>query len=214
MGVAFSKAAFAMRYRLLFSFLVLPTLVPRVLPQTSNSAQQAALKSKSESTKWTKLDERLLLARAQQGDTSSQMWLASGYEQGWFGKANFSEALKWYRRSAEKGNPDAQNELGRMYEDGEGVTQNYSLAAKWYRKAAEQIPDLGGAGQGRNNLGMLCLYGRGVPQDYVQAYTWFRLSDFGSNPNLALAKARMTAEQIVEAERLVKEWKGRRVKPQ
>jgi uncharacterized protein len=98
------------------------------------------------------------------------MWLACGYEQGWFGKTNFPEALKWFGKSAEQGNPDAQNELGRMYENGEGVTQNYALAAMWYRMAAEHVPNLGGAGQGRNNLGMLYLDGHGVPQDYVQAY--------------------------------------------
>jgi len=142
------------------------------------------------------------------------MWLASAYEQGWFGKANFSEALKWFRRSAQQGNPDAQNSLGQMYEDGEGVIQNYSLAAKWYRRAAEHDRDLGGAGQGRNNLGMLYVDGHGVPKDYVQAYMWFRLADFESNPNLSFAKAHMTPEQVLEAEQLVEEWKNLRLRAQ
>jgi len=202
-GVASSKTAFAMRQCVLFSFLVLPMLVPwaSALAQAPNSAQQ--------SPKWTGVDERTLLARALQGDASSQMWLGCAYEQGWFGKTNFPEALKWFRMSAEQDDPDAQNSLGKMYEDGEGVTQNYSLAAKWYRKAAEHNPDLGGAGQGRNNLGMLHLSGQGVPRDYVQAYMWFKLSDSESNPNLSFAKAQMTPEQILEAERLVVEWKSR-----
>jgi len=198
--------------RLLFSLLVFSVLAPCSLPQTASSTQQTVLKSKSESTKWTKHDERLLLARAQQGDASSQMWLASAYEQGWFGRTNFQEALKWYRRSAEQGDPAAQNSLGQMYEDGEGVTQNYSLAAKWYRKAAEHVPDLGGAGQGRNNLGMLYLDGRGVPKDYVQAYMWFKLANFESNGNLSLAKAHMTYKQILEGEQLAEEWKSRHIK--
>jgi TPR repeat protein len=174
---------------------------------------QATLKPKSQSPPWTEADERALLAKAQLGDAGAQMWLACAYEQGWFGRTNFSEALKWFRKSAEQGDPDAQNSLGQMYEDGEGVPRNYSLAAKWYRKAAEHDPDLGGAGQGRSNLGMLYLDGRGVPKDYVQAYMWFRLADFESNPNLSLAKAQMTPEQILEAERLVEDWKIRRVKP-
>jgi TPR repeat protein len=104
-----------------------------------------------------------LLTKAQRGDANSQMWLATAYEQGWFGERNVAEALKWFRKSAAKGNPDAQDSLGQMYEDGEGVKHSYVLAAKWYRKAAEHVPDLGGAGQGRNNLGLLYLYGRGVP---------------------------------------------------
>jgi TPR repeat protein len=211
LGVASTKKGIAMR-RLLFSLLVFSVLAPCSLSQTANSTQQTALKSKSESTKWTKPDERLLLARAQQGDAGSQMWLASGYEQGWFGKTNFQQALKWYRRSAEQGDPDAQSSLGQMYEDGEGATQNYFLAAKWYRKAAEHVPDLGGAGQGRNKLGMLYLDGRGVPKDYVQAYMWFRLANFESNENLSLAKAHMTSKQILEGEQLAEEWKSRHIK--
>ena len=202
-----------MRQHLLFSFLILPTLAPCASPQTTNRTPQAALKSKSESTKWTAADERKLLAKAQQGDASSQMWLGAGYEQGWFGKANFSAALKWFRKSAQQGDPDAQNSLGQMYEDGEGVIQNYSLAAKWYRKAAEHEPDLGGAGQGRNNLGILYFDGHGVPKDYVQAYVWFRLADFESNANLSLAKSHLAPEQILEAERLVVEWKSRHAMP-
>jgi len=203
-----------MRQRLRFSIFILSVLLPcaSALPQSANSTQPVALKSKTPSTKWTEGDERGLLVKANRGDASSQMWLACAYEQGWFGKTNFPEASKWFRRSAEQGDPDAQNALGQMYEDGEGVTQNYVLAAKWYRKAAEHVPNLGGAGQGRNNLGMLYLDGQGVPKDYVQAYMWFRLADFESNPNLSLAKAHMTPEQILDAERLVEDWKSRRAK--
>jgi hypothetical protein len=191
----------------LFLFFILAALAPCAIPQTVSSTQQTALKSKSDSPKWTEADEKGLLAKAQLGDADAQMWLGAAYEQGWFGNANFTEALKWFRKSAEQGNPDAQNSLGQMYEDGEGVIQNYSLAAMWYRKAAEHVPDLGGAGQGRNNLGMLYLSGQGVPRDYVQAYMWFKISGFESNPNLSVAKAHMTPETILEAERLAGEWK-------
>ncbi len=164
---------------------------------------------------WTGDDRKELLAQAQRGDANSQMWLATAYEQGWFGDRNYAEAWKWYKKSAAKGNPDAQNSLGQMYEDGEGVKQNYVLAAKWYRKAAEHVPDLGGAGQGRNHLGLLYLDGRGVPQDYVQAYMWFRLfagsaSKCGPRTsNLSSAAQQMTAAEIEEAEHKVAEWKIR-----
>jgi TPR repeat protein len=203
-----------MKQLTVFSFFILAALVPCAASQTASSIQQAALKSKSESPKWTEADERNLLARARLGDASAQMWLGAAYEQGWFGNANFPGALKWFRKSAEQGDPDAQNSLGQMYEGGEGVIQNYSLAAKWYRRAAEHDVDLGGAGQGRNNLGMLYLDGHGVPKDYVQAYMWFRLADFESNPNLSVAKAHLTSEQILEAEQLVEAWKSRHIKPQ
>jgi TPR repeat protein len=197
-----------MRQRLLFSLFIVATLMPRAITQNASSTHQAALRPKSEPPSWTEADEQRLLSKAQSGDADTQMWLGAAYEQGWFGKTNVPEALKWFGKSAEQGNADAQNSLGQMYEYGEGVSQNFSFAAEWYRKAAEHVPDLGGAGQGRNNLGMLYLDGHGVPKDYVQAYMWFRLADFEPNQNLSFAKARMTPEQVLEAERLVAAWKS------
>jgi hypothetical protein len=199
-----------MRQGALLFFLLVP--FSAAVSQTPQS-MQATTKATSQPTKWTDDDERAYLAKALQGDAGSQMWLACGYEQGWFGKTNFPEALKWFRKSAEQGNPDAQNELGEMYEKGEGVTQNYALAAKWYRMAAEQVPNLGGAGQGRNNLGMLYLDGHGVPQDYVQAYMWFKLVGGESNPNMSFAKAHMTPEQILKGEQLAAAWRSRHPVP-
>ena len=160
----------------------------------------------SQREQWTEL-RKDLLARAKNGDARAESWLGSGYEQGWFGRADFPEALEWFRRAAAHGNPDAQNSLGQMYEDGEGVQRDYVQAAQWYRKAAENVPDRGGAGQGRMNLGLLYMQGLGVPKDYVQAYMWFSLSN--SEANLSDAKAQMTSAQVLEAERMATEWKIR-----
>jgi hypothetical protein len=49
--------------------------------------------------------------------------------------------------------------------------------------------------------------GLGVPKDYVQAYMWFSLTNFETN--LSYSKAQMTRVQILEAERMAKEWKSR-----
>jgi hypothetical protein len=178
--------------------------IPIVALQTTLPAQTATTSS-SQQPKWTEVDRKTLLAKAQRGDRGSQMWLGAAYEQGGFGKANFHEALKWFRKAAAQGDPDAQNELGQMYQGGEGVQQDFTEAAKWYRIAAEHVPDFGGAGQGRNNLGLLYLNGDGVPKDFVQAYMWFRLT--GHETNLSYAKAQMTPAQVVEAERMATEWK-------
>ena len=51
---------------------------------------------------------------------------------------DYSEALKWYQKSAAQGNTSAQTSLGWMYEKGYGVAKSYSEALKWYRKAAQQ----------------------------------------------------------------------------
>jgi hypothetical protein len=201
-----------MKRRVLLPLLIIPLFAPFSVaaPQTSQSTQTAAALT-SQRPKWTEANWKALLARAQHGDVGAQFWLGAGYEQGWFGKADFREALKWLRKAAAHGDPDAQNTLGQMYEDGEGVEQNYALAAKWYLKATEHVPDLGGAGQGRNNLGLLYLDGLGVPKDYVQAYMWFSLAN--TEENLSYAKAQMTPAQVLEAERMAKEWKSRHPDP-
>ncbi len=146
------------------------------------------------------------MTKAQHGDTGAQFWVGAAYEQGWFGKADFQEALKWLLTAAKRGNPDAQNELGQMYENGEGVPQSYSHAAEWYRRAAEQVPHFGGASQGRNNLGILYMKGLGVPKNYVQAYMWFRLAR--TEANLSYARSQMYPAQISKAERMATEWKA------
>ena len=190
---------------------VLPLLLFCIRPSSAAAAPQsvppapANPRAQDKHTKWTEADRKELFAKARHGDVSSQFWLGAAYEQGWFGKPDLHEALKWLSKAASRGNPDAQVSLGEMYEDGEGVKQNYVLAAKWYRKAAEHFPDLGGAGQGRNRLGDLYLQGLGVPKDYTQAYMWFLLAN--SDVGLSIAKPLMTPADIQQAEQMAKEWK-------
>jgi uncharacterized protein len=200
-----------MRDRILLPLLIFPLLVypAEAMAHAPKSAQAPAMTAPQQ-RKWTESDQIALNDRAKQGDAKAQMWLGTGYEQGWFGKTDYQAALDWYRKSASHGNPDAQDSLGQMYERGEGVKQNYSQAAKWYRKAAEHVPDFGGAGQGRNNLGLLYLNGRGVPRDYVQACMWFNLAN--SEENLTYTKAQMTPTEIIDAERLASKWKNRHSK--
>lgn len=191
-----------MKRRVVLPLLIIPLFAPFSVaaPQTPHSTQAVSVSTSQ------RVNKKTLLAKAQHGDAGAQFWLGAGYEQGWFGKTDFQEALKWLRRAAKHGDPDAQNALGQMYESGEGVPQNYVLAARWYRKAAEHVPDLGGAGQGKNNLGLLYMAGLGVPRDCVQAYMWFSLTNFETN--LSYAKAQMTPAQVLEAEQMAAEWKS------
>jgi TPR repeat protein len=146
-----------------------------------------------------------LRSAAKQGNAGAQMFLGASYEQGWTGRKNFKQALKWFRKAATQGDADAENALGQMYEDGEGVKQNYELAAQWYRKAAEHVPDFGGAGQGRNNLGLLYMQGLGVPHAAIQAHMWFALAH--SEENLKQVQRKMSPEQMLQAQRLAEQWK-------
>ena len=85
---------------------------------------------------------------------------------------NYTEAIKYFRKSAEQGNSEGQNALGFMYfQDGYGVQQDYAESVKWFRKSAEQ-----GDSRGQCNLGLMYRNGYGVPQDNAEAVKWYRKS--------------------------------------
>jgi TPR repeat protein len=122
-------------------------------------------------------------------------------------------AVAWYRKAADQGNAKAHFNLGVMYADGRGVPQDYAVAVAWYRKGADQ-----GDAAAQNNLGWMYFNGQGVPQDYVEAHKWFNLAAARFPPsepekremaatNREQVAAKMTAAQIVEAQRLAREWK-------
>ena len=64
---------------------------------------------------------------------------------------NYTEALKWFTKSARLGDATGQSALGAMYANGMGVQQNYAEAAKWFSKAAKQ-----GDPAAQTNLANLC----------------------------------------------------------
>ena len=82
---------------------------------------------------------------------------------------DYSEAVKWFRMSAEKGDAMAQLELGRCYAKGNGVSQDYREAIKWFRMSAKQ-----GNPIAQCNLGNGYINGEGVSQDFSEAVKWYR----------------------------------------
>ena len=113
------------------------------------------------------------------------------------------------RTAAEQGDADAQYTLGVMYATGRGVPQNDGEAARWVRLAAEQ-----GFAEAQGLLGTAYASGQGVPQDDIQAHMWLPLAaarTIGQAQGLVVGvrddvAARMTPEQIAEAQRLAREW--------
>jgi len=121
------------------------------------------------------------------------------------------QAVAWYRKAADQGEADAQYLLGATYEKGRGVAQDFAQAAAWYRKAAGQ-----GDADAQFILGFMYEKGEGVPQDYAQAHMWYNLtaSRAPDAETRALAArgrediaAKMTPDQIAEAQRMAREWK-------
>ncbi len=102
-------------------------------------------------------------------DAEAQFYMGYMYNLGKGTSKDFTEAVRWYRKSAEQGNAVAQCHLGKMYEDGQGVSQDYIEAVRWYRKSAEQDND-----EGQYDLGRMYRFGKGVALDNSEAIRWFR----------------------------------------
>ena len=119
--------------------------------------------------------------------------------------ADYAQALAWSRKAADQDSAFGEGVLGSLYEFGHGVPQDDAEAARWYRKSADH-----GDPVSQMSVGAMYATGRGVPQDFVEAYKWLCLSaaldeKFAGKKRNALAGV-MTPEQIVQAQKLVKEW--------
>ncbi len=126
-------------------------------------------------------------------------------------RGDHAVAMEIWRPLAEGGNASAQYMVGYLYARGEGVVSNSGTAAKWYHRAADQ-----GDPDAQLNLGLMYVKGAGVKKSYVAAYQWFALAyltyppgDYRNNAfrNRENVATLMSAEQIENAERLVRRWK-------
>ncbi len=147
---------------------------------------------------------------ADQGNLSAQLTLALRYDNGTGVVQDQAEAVRWYQRAAEQGHVAAQIILGGRYANGRGVEKDDTVAVEWYRMAAEQ-----GNIRAQYSLGVMYETGQGVSQDNVQAYLWYDLG--ASRPSVEQEQSiknrdsvasQMTPEEVAEARRLVREWRG------
>jgi TPR repeat protein len=121
---------------------------------------------------------------------------------------NAAVAVKKLKPLAEQGNADAQFNLGSLYYQGWGVSQDYKEAVKWFRRAAEQ-----NHAYAQSMLGTI--YTEGVQgvigKDYSHALMWFIFAASRGDTNALELRdslaAKMTPAQIIEAQRLAREFK-------
>jgi len=123
------------------------------------------------------IDSKIL---ADRGDPNAQFNVAVMYEVGQGTTQDFSEAVKWYQKSADQGMPEAQLNIGSMYSGGKGVHQDYAEAVKWYRKAADQ-----GLAEAQYNLGTMYGNGLGVEENHIEEFKWYLKS---ANQGFAIAQ--------------------------
>jgi len=143
---------------------------------------------------------------AKQGHAAAQYNLGLLYANGQGVPKDDAQARQWYEKAAVQGHAAAQVNLGSLFDYGRGVPQDFKMAVRWYRRSANQGNDLA-----QRRLGLLYERGDGVPQDYVQAYMWYKLGAANGGKSGAVLRdslaIRMTSDQLVEAQKLVLEWK-------
>lgn len=122
-----------------------------------------------------------------------------------------SKAVSYYMRAAKLGYGGSQNNLAWAYYQGDGVDKNIYEAIYWATKATER-----GDYFSYGSLGAIRLDTDVFVRDDLETYKWLRLGTSlmpegtakqGDLKKLEEVKARMTPEQINQAEKLVKEWK-------
>jgi len=111
------------------------------------------------------------LEAADQGDAIAQYQVGLMYYQGLGISRNYTEALKWFKKSANQNNADAQYNLGKMYYFDLGMmgSNHDSEALAWFQKAAEQ-----GHLEAQFATGTMYYDGFGVPVNYAEAMLWFQ----------------------------------------
>ena len=111
------------------ALLLVTVMVLSAVPAFAAKKKRQQTQNNSGGTKIETIREK-----AQNGDAEAQFELGKIYNS----KADYKEAVKWYRLAAEQGFAKGQNNLAVMYEKGHGVKQDYKKAAEWYHLAAEQ----------------------------------------------------------------------------
>jgi TPR repeat protein len=141
---------------------------------------------------------------AEQQNADAQYYLGLMYDAGKGVQRDSLKAFEWYFKAATAGNAEAQVSLGGIL-DRDGSEKQ---AVYWYRRAADQGNELG-----QFILGVKYEEGEGVPQDYIQAHMWFNLaaSDDTTHKGAVARRdevaAKMTPDQIAEAQRMAREWR-------
>ncbi len=114
------------------------------------------------------------------------------------------EMIEWLRRAAEQGQPDAQLELGLILRD----LAVHEEAAIWFFEASKQ-----GQPVAQRELGLCYLEGRGVAGNPLRAHVWLNLAaaagDVQAMERLDPVEARLSRDDLVEAQRLAFEWHER-----
>lgn len=141
---------------------------------------------------------------------------------GYFAPSDPRRALPFLEKAASLGDDDAQYQIGTLHRDGRGVAKDFEMAARYFAQAATQGKD-----DAARALGIAFAKGEGVSKNLVRAYFWLNVASMGEISQLmssgAISEHRrkqfedpayardlvaklMKPEEIVEAQRMVRDW--------
>ncbi len=142
---------------------------------------------------------------ADSGDAKAAFGMGMLYGNGFGVDMNDDLALKYYGIAAEKGHADAQFNLAVMHQNGWGVPPSDETANEWYALAADQ-----GITGAQMALGRYYAMDFLDSYDPIEAYKWFnlaeRLGDFDAAMKREFVASRMTPDQIIEGDGLIRAW--------
>jgi len=147
---------------------------------------------------------------AEQGDADAQNNIGGMYARGNGVQPDGAEAVRWWTRAAEQRHPVAQYNLGFMYGDGLDLSGGSEDPLQTSGRSAQR-----GAALAGNPAGLRRRDDQAVPQDYVRAYMWLTLASIygtgavrdGAMEGRARAEQKMSAAELAEARRRVREWR-------
>jgi len=180
---------------LLVYALILGGLIPWSLPAQPGIAPSPTSQPLLQTGKTNELARRFaeefpkMRAKAEKGDAVAQNLVGEVYGSGRWVKADPSEALLWYQRSAKKGHARGQYNLAVALENGEGTPVNLPEALHWYKKAAGQ-----GFAPAEYNLGLMILRGQVDRPKPTEGAKWIRKAAEHNDRLAQVALASLYAE--------------------
>ena len=151
------------------SAIEVPAALPEAPALVAADARNTTPDMVSATSARSRSTEDLLLELAQNGQPAAQHEMGARLLAGRNMAPDQTQALEWFRKSAEQNYAPAQYRLGTLFEKGIGSVTDLKSAALWYGRAAEA-----GHVRAMHNLGVLLADGLDGKPDYAGAARLFR----------------------------------------
>lgn len=131
-----------------------------------------------------------VLAQARSGNAAMQLRTGLHY----WSRADYQQALPWFKAAARRGLAEAKYYLGLAYLQGRGTIQNYPYARQYFEAAARQDHQ-----EAQYSLGIMYRDGMGVQGNRELAYAWLNIAASRGHPIAALEREKLATTMPTSA---------------